>query len=346
MGKVKWDLCKVKQEALKYKYRIDFKLGSKSAYNWASYRRLLDEVCQHMSKKKNLIYRDIYVYNFKDVSVYIGLTWDMETRHKNHLNSGPVHDYILAGNLDYKVTILEESVHMEQALIREQFWLDYYKNLGFNILNKNKKCSSLGSTRRRSYSLKSLKEIAKLYQTRHEWYKKDQNSYSYACRHNILDFVCGEHLKSRTWSYEELKLEALKYSSKVEFLRNNSGAAQAAALRGVYEEICSHMVPLRKKWTKDLLKQEAAKYKNTAEFKKNSPSAYHISFKYGLREICSHMTKLRENRRIIHLESEQVFDTLQQAALAVNRSVNFVYKRLKGLVKDNTGFTYIYCTEY
>ena len=43
-----WTIDRIKEEALKYKSRNDFKKGSPSAYSKALANNLLDDVCSHM----------------------------------------------------------------------------------------------------------------------------------------------------------------------------------------------------------------------------------------------------------------------------------------------------------
>lgn len=45
---IKWDLNKIKEEALKYNRRIDFQKKSPNAYTAAFNRKIVDEVCSHM----------------------------------------------------------------------------------------------------------------------------------------------------------------------------------------------------------------------------------------------------------------------------------------------------------
>lgn len=47
---IKWNLNSVKEEALKYKTRNEFAVGSSSAYQWAYSNGALDEVCKHMKE--------------------------------------------------------------------------------------------------------------------------------------------------------------------------------------------------------------------------------------------------------------------------------------------------------
>lgn len=49
---LKWNLEKCKEEALKYKHRYEFNLGSPGAYTSSRIHKWLDEVCSHMTPKR------------------------------------------------------------------------------------------------------------------------------------------------------------------------------------------------------------------------------------------------------------------------------------------------------
>jgi hypothetical protein len=101
------------------------------------------------------------------------------------------------------------------------------------------------------------------------------------------------------WTYEKIRVEALKYNSRSEFKRKNRYVYALACKMGILDKICSHMKTIRSKNWNNLenLKKEALKYNNKIDFIKNSPEAYKAAWRRGvLDEICSHMNTLWEKK--------------------------------------------------
>lgn len=95
---------------------------------------------------------------------------------------------------------------------------------------------------------------------------------------------------NKSWTYEEIKNEALKCHSRSNFESNNKLAYDAARRRGVLEDVCSHMEPQYTYWTEETLHKEALKYNTRSQFKLNNASAYATSLRRGiLYSVCGHM---------------------------------------------------------
>src|SRR5436190_24365512 len=80
-----WTPDQIADEAKKYSSRSEFEKGNLGAYKAAHRRCLLDAVCGHMRPKGHRFKRAIYIYEFADKSVYVGLTYDYERRHWQHM---------------------------------------------------------------------------------------------------------------------------------------------------------------------------------------------------------------------------------------------------------------------
>ena len=92
-----WTKERCKEESLKYSNRKEFKMLSKSAYAIVQRNGWSNELCSHMSYLGSLLKRFIYLYTFTDNSIYIGLTYNIEERNRNHLSGqcdSRVYDYI------------------------------------------------------------------------------------------------------------------------------------------------------------------------------------------------------------------------------------------------------------
>ncbi len=89
-----------------------------------------------------------------------------------------------------------------------------------------------------------LQKEALKYLSRSEFELKNENAYSAACRRGkpFLDKICSHMtLLNRSWTNEELALEALKYMYVCDFRMGSSSAYALACRRGIIENICSHM---------------------------------------------------------------------------------------------------------
>ncbi len=136
----KWSDENIKEEALKYNRRSDFYRGSKGAYNFAWKKGILDDICSHMIRLGDIYNRFIYVIEFENNSVYVGLTCDLERRKLEHIKNSSnkyINEYISNDikhkfNSDNILYSADDAVKIECSLIGE------YKDKGFNVLNINK----------------------------------------------------------------------------------------------------------------------------------------------------------------------------------------------------------------
>lgn len=131
----------LKEIALKYNNRNEFAQNDSAAYKWCSKNNLLNIVCKHMIPLINQLDfpRLIYIYEFSDKTVYIGLTKNFKIRHRNRiaLNNDYIMQYIIATGLKPKIKFLTKYLPAEIAQQKEKEFILEYKNNGYNILNKN-----------------------------------------------------------------------------------------------------------------------------------------------------------------------------------------------------------------
>jgi len=103
----------------------------------------------------------------------------------------------------------------------------------------------------------------------------------------------------KKWTKELLFEEALKYNTRGAFRSGNAAAARASTRRGIFDEICSHMLPAWQissgensalyVWDDSSLYKEALKYSTRIDFMR-SGVAYQAAYKRGiLDQICVHM---------------------------------------------------------
>ena len=139
------------QEAKKYKTYSEFKKNAHSTYLKCLHSNLLTQFTW-LEDDRVSVYKDkidcVYMYMFENHNtVYIGRTL-MKRKHKRDYEHLFSNDCVVKFCKEKKtplpkMTILEENLTLKEGLEREDYYVHYYKNLGYNILNIAK--TGLGS---------------------------------------------------------------------------------------------------------------------------------------------------------------------------------------------------------
>jgi hypothetical protein len=230
---VSWTKEMAYREALKYETKSEFKFGSPRAYSAAHTHGWIDDITKHMIPVGNLYERMIYIYEFSDNHVYIGLTSNKKRRHKEHTDiekmSSPVAKHIVKTGLNplYK----EESIYIsaEDAQNLEQCTIDKYRSEGWTLLNKQKG-GGLGSCKRTTLTMEIIRDLASGFPTRVAFKKVHKNEYQTAQKYGWLQDVFQDIpvKKGLIWDYEKTKEEATKYGTRSEFRFGNQSAYNSA----------------------------------------------------------------------------------------------------------------------
>jgi len=196
-----WTKKECHEEALKYKCRYDYQIGSSGSYSAAIKNKWLDGICLHMKSNNNKP-RCIYVYIFSDNSVYIGLTNNIKTRNNRHLNkkNGTIYNKI-ENKLIYELKQLTDYINIEDAILKEEEYVEKYRNNGFIILNKIK-TGSIGGyhTKQITYWIKEkCHKEALNYKSRYSFQKNSGGAYSASRKNGWLNEVCS-HMKNKKYS--------------------------------------------------------------------------------------------------------------------------------------------------
>ena len=132
-----WTKEKCAEEALKYDTRNDFNKYSNSAYVKAANEKWLNEICDHMYRIGNKYNRCVYVYEFTDKSAYIGLTYNIEQRQRdrNFSKNDQVTKYRNKTGLEPIRKQLTDYINADDAAKLEIYYIDKYKEDGWNVLN-------------------------------------------------------------------------------------------------------------------------------------------------------------------------------------------------------------------
>ena len=298
--KSSWNLGLIQAEALKYKTRMEFQKGSRSAYMNARNLHILDTVCFHMEGREQwteekiqkiaLLYttRNDFVANSPAAyhAAYQRDILDSVCKHmvvkRRNWTEKEVHQI----TIQYKTKL--DLIRANQKAYRAARDLGI-TDIVFSHMVHPKKIKSL--------TLEQLMEKTAVYKSQKEFRKKAKNLYYQARENGWLKKVCA-HMDGRNrWTEEEIRAEALKYSTRTEFLRG-SPAYQAAHLKGIVNEVCAHMVKKKKdpKEKTESIREEAKKYTTRRDFRLGSPNEYRQASRAKiLSNVCNHMPKTKKN---------------------------------------------------
>ena len=134
--------------------------------------------------------RLVYVYEFPDKTAYIGLTYNENKRHLQHLNRGPVFKHITDNNTIPIMKILSNGyINVEDAVILEIKSIKTYKDNGWKVLNKHNG-GELGGGLIKGLKEKYKKEALK-FNYLGEFKKISPNVYNSARKKKWLDEICN-----------------------------------------------------------------------------------------------------------------------------------------------------------
>ena len=142
----------------------------------------------------------VYKYYFKETNaIYIGRTLmhRQKIRDNEHIfdYKDTVHKYAKENGLAVPpMEIIEEGLTIKEGLEKEDYWVNYYKEKGYNVLNEGKTgigSGSIGSINFGKWTKEKVFEESKKYTTRKEFVKGCSSAYNVAYRNGWL--------KEMTW---------------------------------------------------------------------------------------------------------------------------------------------------
>jgi len=194
-GKLFWTKEKVIEISKRHKTCKSFMNNDSTAYKAASKYGWLKDISFDSSDIKisvvgNRYNRLVYVYEFPDKTAYIGLTYNENKRHLQHLNRGPVFKHITDNNTIPIMKILSNGyINVEDAVILEIKSIKTYKDNGWKVLNKHNG-GELGGGLIKGLKEKYKKEALK-FNYRGEFKKISPNVYNSARKKKWLDEICN-----------------------------------------------------------------------------------------------------------------------------------------------------------
>jgi hypothetical protein len=226
---IRWEHRKeeVHQVALKYKHRGEFCLKDEMYYEVARRWGWLDDICGHMTSVGNKYKRLVYVYEFEDMTVYVGLTGNDIKRSDSHSkrDNSPVYRHQQKTGLNPTKKILTDGyIYSEDAKVIEHETIMKYREEGWNVLNRAKAGGLGGSDR--IWTDEKIKETISKYTHLSEFRKNEPLLVHTLYRRG--DY--REHVKvliddGVTYWNEELVIETIsKYTYLKDFVRDHPGA--------------------------------------------------------------------------------------------------------------------------
>lgn len=283
--------------AKNFKYLNDFKEKEPKVYRMAKKLKYIDNFIwlkvKRNKKDEERVYNKehyVYAYIFKNNSVYVGRTYNPKKRDEQHrtpqihsngtVTKSAVLKHSESTNLPIpEMTILEKNLTLRDSCEKEDYWVNSYRNKGFNVLNKAKTGRYSGSIggyiriwdedtiREKCNGFKNLKAFRKVCHAKPSVFTDE-----------LKDELFPNRMIYHTWTYEEAKSVCDSYESLKDFRQNEPHCYDFVHKRNwIKEWFPDYEKPRRNYWTYEKCKEEAEKYDRRSDFCKSSPTAYNVS---------------------------------------------------------------------
>lgn len=184
--------------ASRYKHKSDWKAADLRRYSMCSLRpEVFARATAHMTPKAHPYSGTyiVYVYEFTDHHVYVGLTFRPEIRHALHMQRGSVRDHMRVCP-DYTYKIVEKGIASPDLVGDvERRWIGHYVTGGWILLNKASG-GGLGTVQVTKWTKEAVMAQALKYKTRQEWIDNSQMSYRIAKREGWYE-EASAHMPTR-----------------------------------------------------------------------------------------------------------------------------------------------------
>ena len=214
----------IKNVALSYDNRSDFKKDYPSYYNWVIANNKENEILKHLPRCGNQYKRCIYVYEFPKKTCYIGLTYNLKKRDYQHRNSTKSSVFLYCEENKIKIPNpkqLTDYINQTEASQKEIYFCEQYKQNGWNLLNKVK-AGGLGGNRKEKLTKEYCKEIALLYKTRRELEINNKSVYN-KIKKQKWESSCFKHMsKEYALKLKGEKISKSKIGKKMNILNYNN----------------------------------------------------------------------------------------------------------------------------
>ena len=321
----KWNKDKIIKEMENYKSLHEIRMNNNSLYSAIFRYKLGDIVHNQFGRTGNKYKRCIYSYEFHDNHVYVGLTYNLEKRHKDRIKkeNDAVTKHTKNNNIIPIIKQLTEYIPVDEAVKLEGFYVEKYRKDGWIILNRTK-TGGIGGDVIKWTKAACIKEAIK-YNTKKEFREKSSSCYVTCKEKKWLKDVCS-HMKIiyKNYSYDECKKIALKYDNVNQFIINEPNVNEKIK-RCEWYELRSHMKKTRKsvsEYTIEYCKNIAKKYTTLKEFRLNNRYIYDIIRKNNWNNIV--MSELKTINKPINSPSslERLFFFISRISVTALTIIN------------------------
>jgi hypothetical protein len=186
-----------------------------------------------------------------------------------------------------EMKILEDNLTLKEGTEREAFYIEKYKNEGWNVLNKAK-AGAIGSLNTNRYTYNKCYDEAKKY-THYKDFVKESNAYYKVSYRNgwIVDYTWLKHSRRKRnyWNYETCMESAKLCTTMQEFSEKYSGAYDKARDNKWLTEytwlIKKEQKPIGYWDIYENCLNESKKYKSKKELRINNQTCYKKAIKHG-----------------------------------------------------------------
>lgn len=290
-----WTQERCFEEAKKYSSKKEFAQNS-SAYsvacrnNWiADYDWLIDKRLDIIKDRIDCVYS----YYFKETNtIYIGRTIAKKDRDYQHIfmtEKDSVAKYAKElGCAVPPMVIIEDYLTLKEGVEKEDFWKNYYEEMGFNILNKAPTGvgrGSIGAIGFGKWTKKACFEEAQKYNSKSTFKNGNGSAYSAASKRGWLkDYTWFEKLKipESHWTYERCYEIAKQCNTKKEFYEGYEPTYRVAKKKGWLKDYTWFILPVHKiKWTYEACMEKAKTCKSKVEFETKYSGAMNVARRNG-----------------------------------------------------------------
>jgi len=288
----KWYRETVFEEARKYKTKKEFQKGCISAYSAAIKNGWIVEMDWFVDGRVKLFTDKIdcvYRYFFKETkSIYIGRSIQPKMRHWQHLfrENDTLYKYAKENSLEVpQMEIIEDNLTIEEGQKREDYWIEYYKEMGYKVLNVAK-AGSIGAISNGKWSKENVFIESKKYRTKYDFERSCNRAYTLALKNGWLKEMTWLAATQKPNGYWNIKnnvfAEARKYTTRKSFQIGCGSAYHSARKKRWLDEMDWLIVVEKPKgyWNiKDNVFAEARKYQRKVDFQRGCSRAYQTARK-------------------------------------------------------------------
>lgn len=299
-------------EAAKYETRADFRRYNYPYYKKAYKSGWLEELDKNFKPAGHEYSRAIYVFEFQESNVcYVGLTYNFTKRKNGHSKSGPVFGYVVKTGESYIFKELTEFVHIDEAKRLEAYYIDKYRNEGWNMLNSAKAGAIGYGKKRKSYTKEYCIDIANKYTSQKKFNEDYPNLFRYIRKNKwfneLFSHVSDFKINIEELTYDECFEKAKLFKNKSEFKKVYHPYYKKSEIEGWFIEFFGEpdTKPFRYWYDFEIRKACASECKTRMDYKNKHMSSYSISVKHK-GELDLFFPIIDKNIEVTNLETGEV----------------------------------------